>query len=142
MVNDMDENAIVGQRLKRIRKSLKITQAQMGEKLGKSPSSYNEIEKGKVGISTKMYIKLSELFNVNLNFLVNGRGEMFYSPEPEFNSETVEYTFDKNIDSREKLMYMMKKSTFFCHSVLALAQEFYHKKGSIIREMLEEQESE
>lgn len=140
-MSNTNENAIVGERLRQIRKYLKMTQAGMGKKLGYSTSTYCEFENGNIGISTLTYMKLSKIFNVNLEFLVNGRGGMFYKAiSGTDDQKNIEYTFDKNIDSKEKLLSMMTKSTFFCHNVLALAQEFFHTKGALILEMLDEPE--
>ena len=133
-----DENVIVGERLRRIRKYLKMTQANMGKKLGYSTSTYCEFENGNIGINTQTYIKLSKIFNVNLEFLVNGRGGMFYKAVPGTGDEKdIDYTFDKYIDSKEKLLGMMDRSIFFCHSILALAQEFFHTKEDLILKMLD-----
>lgn len=137
-MSNTDENSIVGERLRRIRKALKITQTDMGKKLGYSTSSYCEMENGNIGINTKTYMKLSKLFNISLEFLVNGRGEIFYKPVPEVKKDNIEYTFDHNIDSKEKLLSMMNKSTYFCTGVLSLAQEYFHKKEELIRKMMDE----
>ena len=137
-MSNTSENAVVGERLRRIRKYLKMTQANMGKKLGYSTSTYCEFENGNIGINTLTYMKLSKIFNINLEYLVNGRGGMFYKAVPDAEEKNVEYTFDKNIDSKEKLLSMMERSTYFCHSVLALAQEFYHNKEELLLQMLEE----
>ena len=138
-MSNTSENAVVGERLRRIRKHLKITQADMSKKLGYSTSTYCEFENGNIGINTLTYMKLSKIFNINLEYLVNGRGGMFYKNVPGADDEKyIDYTFDKHIDSKEKLLSMMERSTYFCHSVLALAQEFYHNKEELLVQMLEE----
>jgi len=38
---------------------------------------------GYIGIDTQTYMKLTKIFNINLEFLVNGRGGMFYKAVPD-----------------------------------------------------------
>ncbi len=137
-MNPTEENAVVGERLRKIRKALRITQKKMGKSLGYSASTYCEIENGNIGINTMTYMKLAELYNVNFEYLFNERGGMFYKSVPEeIEKERREYTFDKNIDSAEKLYSMMKQSSFFCHIVLAQAQEIFHTKEKLIRDLMD-----
>jgi len=42
---------------------------------------------GNIGINTLTYMKLSKVFNINLEYLVNGRGGMFYKTVPAADDE-------------------------------------------------------
>jgi transcriptional regulator with XRE-family HTH domain len=139
-----DENVIVGERLKRIRKALRIKQKDMAKTLGYSASNFCEIESGAIGINTQTYINLSNEYNINVEYLLNGRGGMFYKSAPEKEETEIDntgYTFDSDIDSMEKLVSMMHKSAFFKHSILALAQEFFVNKEELIRKTLNTSEN-
>lgn len=68
----------INERLKEIRKALNLNQSDMAEKLGMKQGSYSGIESGKKGTITKKTEKMLEyLFDVNIDYLLNGKGEMF-----------------------------------------------------------------
>lgn len=60
------EKLILGPRVKRLRQSLGLTQAQMAADLGVSPSYVNLIEANQRPISAKLLIKLAQVYDVNL----------------------------------------------------------------------------
>ncbi len=65
-----------GQRFKEIRQSLDLSQQEFGSKLGITSQGISNIEKNKSFLTLDKMQALKE-FNVNLNFLVYGDGEMF-----------------------------------------------------------------
>ena len=139
-MSNPEANAVVGQRLKKIRKALRLKQKEMAKVLGIAPSSFSEIETGITGINTDLYQALSEKFNINIEYLVNGRGEMFYTSEPGKTApgkDDTEYVFDSDIDSIEKLVFMMRKSTYFRLSILQSASEFFMNKEDLIRKNMD-----
>jgi transcriptional regulator with XRE-family HTH domain len=73
--------SIQGERLKDIRFVLRLSQKQMAEKLGIKSQSISKVESDSGNFSIDVYVKLVELFNVNLNWLLAGNGEMFISTE-------------------------------------------------------------
>ena len=66
-----------GLRLKKIRCVLNLSQEAFGDKLDMSRAAIAAVEAGKNGFSQDTLYKLIEKFNINLNFLLNGIGEMF-----------------------------------------------------------------
>ena len=44
---------------------------------------------GYIGINTQTYMKLTKTFNINLEFLVSGRGRMFYKAVPDANDKKI-----------------------------------------------------
>ena len=67
----------VNQRLKIIRKFLKMKQEHFGSTLGLSQAGYSDIERGKNNISGKVKLMLKREHNINLSWLETGEGEMF-----------------------------------------------------------------
>jgi len=74
------ENMEIGDRLKEIRKTLELTQAEFGEKMGLKPTAIGQMESGARNITDRTYILLQEKYNVNTEWLTSGTGEMFVSP--------------------------------------------------------------
>jgi transcriptional regulator with XRE-family HTH domain len=70
----------LGERLKNIRWVLKLNQKQMAEKLELTQSAISAVEKGiSKSLSGDNLAKLLIEFNVNINWLLSGEGEMFNS---------------------------------------------------------------
>lgn len=75
--------AMVGDRVKLIRKELKMTQEQLAQHFGIGKAALSMIETGKTGLSTRNKNILVQDFNVNPDWLDSGAGRMF-NAEPEF----------------------------------------------------------
>jgi transcriptional regulator with XRE-family HTH domain len=74
-----------GERIKEIRWILKLNQQQMADKLGLTQSAISAVEKNLNGLSNDNLVKLLTEYNINLNWLLGGEGEMFNSSEKEEN---------------------------------------------------------
>jgi len=83
----------VGERLKLIRQNLKLTQKEMADLLGVTLNAYQRYEMGARSLSLEKLKILMEKLNVNLNWLLTGKGEPFIRPE-EYNNLT-RPAFDK-----------------------------------------------
>ena len=74
---------MIGDRLKLIRKELKMTQEQLAQHFGIGKAALSMIETGKSGLSTRNKNILVQDLNVNPDWLETGSGQMF-NAEPEF----------------------------------------------------------
>jgi len=75
------------QRLKIIRKTLKLNQEQFGYSLGLTQGGYSDIERGKNSVSSRIKLKLKNVYSINLHWLETGIGEMFAVDIVEENNE-------------------------------------------------------
>ena len=73
-------------RIKELRTSLKLSQRQFAKQIFVSQTLVNEIELGKVKINVRILHLISYRFNVNLEWLKNGKGEMFFSAPPDIDT--------------------------------------------------------
>ena len=62
--------AIKYQRIKDLREDKDLTQIQISEKLNISQRAYSHFETGTRGIPTEILIKLADIFEVSLDYLV------------------------------------------------------------------------
>lgn len=69
-----------GERLKKIRRKLGLSQTELGEKLGFSKQYLSNIEADRNLMNNDKLVKLLVDFNVNINYLLAGVGEMFNTP--------------------------------------------------------------
>lgn len=66
-----------GQRFKQIRLKLGLSQSDFGQKIGLSKSGISAVENNKTFMSSEILRSLFIDFNVNLNYLICGAGDMF-----------------------------------------------------------------
>ena len=76
-------------RLRKIRKELKLTQTEFGTALGKTMRTVQDYEAGKRNITLSLALELQKKFNVNSDWLITGSGAMFLSSSPEKNIPSV-----------------------------------------------------
>jgi|SRR3972149_3298787 len=108
----------VNQKLKLIRKDLKISQVEFGEKLGIDKSSMSKIESGKLNIGIEGLNKLQHVFDVDLNWLIAGKGKMYlkegnyskvYANEPQVSYLTEEEKLAKELSQLKDEMIKEKE---------------------------------
>lgn len=68
---------MVSKNLSKLRKELALSQNEFALKLGIVPRAYINYERGERKPPYELLIKLSNDFNVNLNWLINNKGTMF-----------------------------------------------------------------
>lgn len=74
-------NLSIAKRVAMIRKSNNLTQKEFGEKLGVSRDVIFNIESERVKAKNLFLTHLSEVFNVNKEWILTGEGEMFIVPD-------------------------------------------------------------
>jgi transcriptional regulator with XRE-family HTH domain len=72
-------------RLKAIRKELKINQQQLAEKLNLTSATVSRVESGGGDLTAESFEKLIEIYNINLNWLISGFGNMFNTDDIQTN---------------------------------------------------------
>ena len=86
------------ERLKRLRKTIKLTQSQFAASLGLGQSTYAMMEVGKRDILNRHVKTICALYNVNEEWFRTGKGEMFRTPFDSFVKElSAKYNIDDTI---------------------------------------------
>ena len=67
----------MNERLKRLRKTLGLSQEEMGKKIGVGKTSISKLESGENNPSERTVLLICTTFNVNETWLRTGEGEMF-----------------------------------------------------------------
>lgn len=70
----------IGKRLRLIRENIGITQTDLGKKLGIQFQHVSKYERGETVPTWENLIKLNDLYDININWLLTGKGKMFLSP--------------------------------------------------------------
>ena len=87
--------ARINDRLKEIRATLNISQREFSRKIFISQSLYADIELGNVEPKERFIRLVSSQFNVNLNWIKTGEGEMFGASPPDVRLEYLIDTFNQ-----------------------------------------------
>lgn len=86
-------------RIKELRKSLKLTQQAFGDRLGIKQNTVALYEMGRSGVSDGIIKSICREFNVNESWLRTGEGEMF---APKTREETIAKFFGTLLDTDMK----------------------------------------
>ncbi len=122
------------EQLRLIRKALNYSQKDFADSLGLTQGGYSDIERGKNGISKPVKLMLINVHKVNLSFLENNRGEMFYIETPPDQPEAVSSTSDPNdsSDTKDRVIELLKADIKRLNAERALYIELLHSKDKII----------
>ena len=67
----------IGDNIKKLREHLNLTQKEFGSKIGRSHQAIQKYESNETPVKQAMIMLISQTFNVNPDWLLNGTGEMF-----------------------------------------------------------------
>ncbi len=136
MKKQVESMIAIGERVKEVRKALKLQQKEMAAGLKMSASYLSEIESAHAKPGPEFFITFSRTYNVSLEYLHLGRGDMFYDQKNQIPSEE-EYTLEQDIDSIEHLVWLMKLSPMFKNAILVYAAQFVMDNERYIKNSLE-----
>ena len=108
----------------------------MAKALGISPSYFNAIESSKYYASAEILLKLSKIYNLSVEYLVTGKGTPFFKPQPV--SVEKEFTFEGEVDSIDKLLWLMNTSGYVRMEMLTHATFLVMERGAIIKKAMKE----
>ncbi len=124
----------IGQRIKAIRGTLRLSQREMAVALNTSASYLSEIEGGKANPGPGFFLDLSVVYDVSIEYVFHGDGEMFYDPKTRL--PRAEFKDIGEIDSPEKLFWLMNRSAMFKNTMLGYAAKFYMENETIIKKAI------
>lgn len=123
----------IGSRLKAIREEVGILQAEFAFKLGVARSTCSRAEKGECILPTEAMQELAKSFNVSLNWLLLGQGEMFLCKATA--SEEVLAFVKENSEVEEHLL-LMKRLPLFKYFVLQNFMRFKTDNSQLVIDAL------
>jgi len=129
--------ARIGSRLREIRKVLEMTIQGMHEATSFSKSLISEAENGLKKPSTKYLTALLDKYNVNINYVLSGRGAKFLSP---LNEEGL-CDLGESSEKIEELLYHMKRVDMLKYSILSYYSKFKFENKELIEKILSQETS-
>ncbi|MCX6582204.1 MAG: helix-turn-helix transcriptional regulator [Candidatus Aminicenantes bacterium] len=129
----------IGIKLRRFRKSLHFTQADMVVNFDVGRANYSRIEKGEVFPNAAILHTLKTKFNLSLNWLISTEKETD-DDQMLLNKKQQKITLDVSEDNREieKLIHYMGKIPMIRHAVLGFFMEYRMKNDELITKLFAE----
>lgn len=123
----------IGSRLKDIRKKLNLRQKEFADVLNITMVTLSDIETGKKQPGGYTLYNLSELYNVNLDFLLHGIGSMFRQVK-EIDGVTIEDdAFGVLTNEVREMLWYMQNSRLARFAFITLAQEYILENGVLLK---------
>ena len=119
----------ISERLKELINKLSISQAEFGRKIGVKPSTVSDWLKGRISPSTRTLKIIEDTFNVNPEWLREGKGEMFLpkEDEAEFNEELLQNIII-GLENAEKNLGVKLKPEVKAKLIIYAYKHFKNKK--------------
>jgi transcriptional regulator with XRE-family HTH domain len=117
-------NLETGKRIRELRKKHKIKITELSRKTGISKAMISEIETGKHKPSPNLMFALIKLFNVNVNWLLTGEGDI-YQKKGETAKKSV--TEDEFNDLYYDMLWHLENTPVVRYSVMGFFSEYMHK---------------
>ena len=128
----------VGIRIRNIRKSLKLKQKEFVKKLLISDASLSDIENGKHKPNFDFLLNLAQEFNVNLDYVFFGKGEMFVDHALSLSGRIEEFAV--NISDVRRFLYHFERSPIVQYAALTQFREILTRSSEAISKETEEYE--
>lgn len=110
-------NYEIGKRVRKIRLQKGISQEQFGELIGIKKAAVSKIENGDSSLSRSNLISICKQFNINEEWLLYGKGEMFI---PESRENEIRRFFENAMSSDTDLAKIQRK---FINTLISLDKE-------------------
>ena len=113
-------------RVKILRKNLKLTQKEFGDDIGVSNSNISNIENGSVNLTDRNIYEICSKFNVNKDWLKHGIGDVYIdlNKEDEIKNIINEFIDDNNAVKKDILNSLLKVHD---ENTLKLISDMIHK---------------
>ncbi len=129
----------IGKRIKEVRIKLRLQQKEMAGTLKIAPSYLCEIENGNSNPGPELFVRLASEYKVNLNFLFIGYGDLFI--DAPWKMKMQEFDLDEEVDSLDKLFWLLDKSMFLRGALLSHANKLLFEDKEIIRHSLQKKKA-
>lgn len=130
----------LGDRIKKIRKSLGLNLADFSAKVGSSATAFSEIENDKYKPGFEIMLRLATVYKANLYYLYLGKGEMFLDTGSDLTSKLTMGDQDLTKYDLEFIKYFTKSEIFRLRILAAFKQLLLEDRELFDREIEERDE--
>ena len=133
----------IGLRLKSLRQKLQVQQKDMAAAMKVASSYLSEIENGKGNPGPEFFVRLASLYNINMNYLFLGKGDMLIDAQTK---EKKPVDLDGFVETVEDVTWLLDKSVYLRNMILtSINKVLYDERNLIkdnIRKVLAKEEAE
>jgi len=127
----------IGKRVKMVREALGMAQKDFAINLNIAPSYLSQIERGnKNNPAVAVFLKIALQYDVSLDYLLRGTGDMFLPATAKTGNRQREYV-DK-IETIDDLVWFLENSSFFKNVIMGFAFKLLCENEDIIKRSLEQ----
>lgn len=119
---------LLSKNLKKVREFLKLSQNALAQQLNIAPAQYNTYERGTRKPSAEFFEKLVNIFNVNLNYLFTGQGDICISNQKK--ADAVEVVYYQNEELEDVIKSPVITSIWLDRE---LVHNIWHRKEKDLR---------
>lgn len=132
----------IGDRMKAIRKRLGLMQRDFIKIVNITMSTLSDIETGKKRPSSEILFILSDVYKVNLHYLLHGEGDMFRSGAEEGISgiTLADDIFGEYTDDFKEILWYMKHSLLARAAIIVMAKEYCLKNEEMLKKEMKKKE--
>jgi transcriptional regulator with XRE-family HTH domain len=123
-------------RLKKVRKALKLRQKEFAECLGIAGPTLSELESGKYKPGHDFFRKISREFNVNLYYLMFGKGDMFLNELSSYTTRNKNFSI--NLQDVQNFLYYFERSPLVQYHIMSSFRAILHREKEAIEKEMEE----
>ena len=102
-------NVSIKDRIKTLRKTLKLSQEEFGKRIYASQSLLTEMELGNRRVNERTIQLIVKEYNVNKDWIVTGNGDMFTAPPPDIKKERLLEMFSELDDLLQDYLLLQSK---------------------------------
>jgi len=106
-----------------IRKKLGLNQTEYAEKLDSSQNLISKYEKGQVEVPFKIINNLHKILNININWFLTNKGDMFFNENNEKLSQ-----IDDNLEEKRTCTSIEKELTNDIKQLSSKRQQYYYHR--------------
>lgn len=119
---------LLSKNLKKVREFLKLSQNALAQQLNIAPAQYNTYERGTRKPSAEFFEKLVNVFNVNLNYLFTGQGDICISNQKK--ADAIEVVYYQNPELEDVIKNPVITSIWIDRE---LVHDVWHRKEKDLR---------
>jgi transcriptional regulator with XRE-family HTH domain len=139
-INNETKADSFGSRVRKIRESLHLLQTDFAAKINMHSSYLSEIETGTRKVGQKIILKIAAAYNVNLNWLLMGKGPMFI--EDDATQDNLKWEdFGEQVQDMKELFEYCKESKLVRLHITAYTKKFLLKYEELIKKDINKNKS-
>ncbi|MCP5049450.1 MAG: helix-turn-helix transcriptional regulator [bacterium] len=127
--NTIKSLGTMGNRLRELRKDLRMTQEELGKLVGLRKSGWGQLENGRNFPKPRILHFLAKQYNISMDYILCGRGSLYYNDETEDQELTG--------GDEDEFDFLMREVPLVSYSIMSYFERFKIENSELIQKELE-----